>query len=248
MSYLEVKNISKKINSLQILKDISFSLDRGKVLVILGKSGAGKTTLLRNLNFLDFPDTGTIELDQELVYNYNGKTMNSKKLQERHKLVGMVFQNFNLFPHLSVIQNVTLAVELENKKKVKTFKQEYNGINKKEEVKKYNKQLEDETKEKAISLLDELGLIEKINSYPYQLSGGEQQRVSIARALILNPKILCFDEPTSALDPGLTGEVVKIINKLKTQKQTMIIITHELDFASQVADEIIHIEQGQIVK
>lgn len=248
MSYLEVKNVSKKINSLQILKDISFSLDKGKVLVILGKSGAGKTTLLRNLNFLDFPDTGTIELDQELVYNYNSKPMNSKELQERHKLVGMVFQNFNLFPHLSVIQNVTLAVDLENKKKVKTFKQKYEGINKKDEVKKYSKQLEDETKEKAISILDELGLIEKINSYPYQLSGGEQQRVSIARALILNPKILCFDEPTSALDPGLTGEVVKIINKLKTQKQTMIIITHELDFASQVADEIIHIEKGQIVK
>lgn len=248
MSYLEVKNVSKKINSLKILKDISFSLDKGKVLVILGKSGAGKTTLLRNLNFLDFPDTGTIELDQELVYNYNSKPMNSKELQERHKLVGMVFQNFNLFPHLSVIQNVTLAVDLENKKKVKTFKQKYEGINKKDEVKKYSKQLEDETKEKAISILYELGLIEKINSYPYQLSGGEQQRVSIARALILNPKILCFDEPTSALDPGLTGEVVKIINKLKTQKQTMIIITHELDFASQVADEIIHIEKGQIVK
>ena len=248
MSYLKVSNFTKYINKNKILDDISFELDKGKVLVLLGKSGAGKTTLLRNINFLDFPNEGTLELDGEILYKYNNQDISSKELQRRHKLIGLVFQNFNLFPHYSVIENVTLAVNIENKEKIKEFKNNYNGNNKKEDIKEFEKKLKDETNEQAIQLLSSLGLENKVNSYPYQLSGGEQQRVAIARALILNPKILCFDEPTSALDPALTGEVVKVINELKKQNHTMIIITHELDFANKVADKIIVIEKGRIIE
>ena len=245
MSYLKVTNIKKTIGNNNILKGISFDLDKGKVLVVLGKSGAGKTTLIRNLNFLDFPDQGTIELDGKIIYNSNDQPLSNKELQERHKLIGLVFQSFNLFPHLTVFQNVTIAKDLDNKEKVKIFKEKNKS---KVEHKKYYEELTKETNDEALKLLNELGLSDKANSYPFQLSGGEQQRVSIARALILNPKILCFDEPTSALDPALTGEVVKLINELKKQNHTMIIITHEMDFAYQVADKVIVIEKGEIIE
>ena len=248
MSYLKVSNFTKIINEKKILNDISFELEKGKVLVILGKSGAGKTTLLRNINFLDFPDIGTLELDGEILYNYINQDIDSKELQRVHKLIGLVFQSFNLFPHYSVIENVTLALKLENKEKIKEFKKKYNGNNKKQNVKEYINTLNEQTYKEALKVLGNLGLEDKINNYPYQLSGGEQQRVAIARALILNPKILCFDEPTSALDPGLTGEVVKVINELKKQNHTMMIITHELDFAYQVADKVIVIESGRIIE
>lgn len=245
MSYLKVTNIKKTIGNNNILKGISFDLDKGKVLVVLGKSGAGKTTLIRNLNFLDFPDQGTIELDGKIIYNSSDQPLSNKELQERHKLIGLVFQSFNLFPHLTVFQNVTIAKDLDNKEKVKIFKEKNKS---KVEQKKYYEELTKETNDEALKLLNELGLSDKANSYPFQLSGGEQQRVSIARALILNPKILCFDEPTSALDPALTGEVVKLINELKKQNHTMIIITHEMDFAYQVADKVIVIEKGKIIE
>ena len=245
MSYLKVTNIKKTIGNNNILKGISFDLDKGKVLVVLGKSGAGKTTLIRNLNFLDFPDQGTIELDGKIIYNSNDQPLSNKELQERHKLIGLLFQSFNLFPHLTVFQNVTIAKDLDNKEKVKIFKEKNKS---KVEQKKYYEELTKETNDEALKLLNELGLSDKANSYPFQLSGGEQQRVSIARALILNPKILCFDEPTSALDPALTGEVVKLINELKKQNHTMIIITHEMDFAYQVADKVIVIEKGEIIE
>ena len=245
MSYLKVTNIKKTISDNYILKGINFELEKGKVLVILGKSGAGKTTLLRNLNFLDFPDEGTIELDGKIIYNSNSEPLSNKELQKTHKLIGLVFQNFNLFPHLTVLKNCMLAEELEINDKLKQFKK--NNKSKKEQQAYYNN-LITEAQQKALLILDELGLSDKIDKYPYQLSGGEQQRVSIARALVLNPKILCFDEPTSALDPGLTGEVVKLINELKEQKLTMIIITQEMDFAYQVADKIIVIDKGQIIE
>ena len=245
MSYLKVTNIKKTMGNNNILKGISFDLDKGKVLVVLGKSGAGKTTLIRNLNFLDFPDQGTIELDGKIIYNSSDQPLSNKELQERHKLIGLVFQSFNLFPHLTVFQNVTIAKDLDNKEKVKIFKEKNKS---KVEQKKYYEDLTKETNDEALKLLNELGLSDKANSYPFQLSGGEQQRVSIARALILNPKILCFDEPTSALDPALTGEVVKLINELKKQNHTMIIITHEMDFAYQVADKVIVIEKGEIIE
>ena len=195
---------------------------------------------------LDFPDQGILELDKEILYNNNEVNISSSELQRRHKLIGLVFQNFNLFPHYNVLDNVTLAVNLENKAKAKELKK--NKTKKSSEIKEYISQLEEETKNKAIEILTELGLENKIDSYPYQLSGGEQQRVAIARSLILNPKVLCFDEPTSALDPALTGEVVKVINNLKKQNQTMIIITHEIDFANQVADKIIVIDKGKIIE
>ena len=246
MSYLKVSNIKKNLSNNQILNGISFSLEKGEVLVILGKSGAGKTTLIRNLNFLDFPDEGTIELDGKLVYNSSDKELKNDELQNRHKEIGLVFQSFNLFPHLNVLNNVTLALDIENKKKIKAFKKD--NKKSKESIKEYIKEITESTINNAKEILEELGLKDKIDSYPYQLSGGEQQRVAIARALILNPKVLCFDEPTSALDPALTGEVIKVINKLKQQKHTMIIITHEMDFAYKVADRIIVIEKGKIIK
>ena len=245
MGYFKVTNIKKTIGENNILKGINFELEKGKVLVILGKSGAGKTTLLRNINFLDFPDEGTIELDGKILYNSNAPALTNDQLQETHKLIGYVFQNFNLFPHLNVIQNLLLAKELENKNKLKRFKK--SNKNKKDQEKYFN-DLMNEDKETALEILEELGLSDKVNSYPYQLSGGEQQRVSIARALVLKPKILCFDEPTSALDPALTGEVVKLINELKKQNLTMIIITHEMDFAYTVADKVIVIEKGEIIE
>ena len=248
MSYLKVTNFSKTINQNKILNNVSFDLDKGQALVILGKSGAGKTTLIRNINLLDYPDTGILELDGEMLYNYKEGTIPQKELQKRHKLIGMVFQSFNLFPHYNVLQNVCLAVELENKEKVKKLKKEYKGVNKKEFIKNASIELKKETTTKALEIINNLGLSEKINSYPYQLSGGEQQRVAIARALILNPKILCFDEPTSALDPLLKNEVIKVINELKQQNHTMIIITHDIDFANIIADKIIEMENGEIIK
>ena len=245
MSYLKVSNIKKTISNNNILKGISFELEKGKVLVILGKSGAGKTTLLRNLNFLDFPDEGSIELDGKILYNSNSKPLSNKELQETHKLLGLVFQNFNLFPHLTVFKNCMLAEEIEIKNKLKLFKKD----NKNKVARdKYYSTLTSEAKSKILMILEGLGLSDKADKYPYQLSGGEQQRVAIARALALNPKILCFDEPTSALDVALTGEVVKLIKELKEKKLTMIIITHEIDFAYQVADKIIVIDKGKIIE
>ena len=242
MSYFKVKNIKKTIGKNEILKGISFDLEKGQVLVVLGKSGAGKTTLIRTLNFLEFPDEGILELDGKIVYNCDDNKLSNKELLDRHKLMGLVFQGFNLFPHMNVLENVTVAKELESKKEIKNLKKSS------KEEKQLLSEMKATIKQEALNILNELGLSDKINNYPYQLSGGEQQRVAIARALILKPKILCFDEPTSALDPGLTGEVVKVINELKKQKQTMIIITHEMDFAYQVADKIIVMEQGTIIE
>ena len=242
MSYFKVENIKKTIGKNEILKGISFDLEKGQVLVVLGKSGAGKTTLIRTLNFLEFPDEGILELDGKIVYNCDDNKLSNKELLDRHKLMGLVFQGFNLFPHMNVLENVTVAKELEFKKEIKNLKKSS------KEEKQLLSEMKATIKQEALNILNELGLSDKINNYPYQLSGGEQQRVAIARALILKPKILCFDEPTSALDPGLTGEVVKVINELKKQKQTMIIITHEMDFAYQVADKIIVMEQGTIIE
>ena len=184
----------------------------------------------------------------DLYENEREENISSKELQRRHKLVGLVFQNFNLFPHFNVLKNVTLAVNIENKKKIKEFKKTYKGKDKKLKLMEYEKELFDACKTEAINILSNLGLENKINNYPYQLSGGEQQRVAISRALILKPKLLCFDEPTSALDPGLTGEVVNVIKKLKEQNITMLIVTHELDFALSVADKIIVMEKGKIIE
>ena len=217
MPILEVKNLKKNFGVNQVLKDVSFSLEEGQVLAIIGSSGSGKTTLLRCLNFLETPDSGEICV--------NGKQLLSESEEEtrQNRLhFGLVFQNFNLFPQYTVFQNVTLAPTLLNVDKPEVIQ------------------------EKAHQLIARVGLSQKENSYPYQLSGGQQQRVAIARALAMNPQVLCFDEPTSALDPELTGEVLRVIRELKNTHSTMIVVTHEMEFAKSVADVVIYMADGVI--
>ena len=217
MAILEVKNLRKAFDSVQVLKDVSFSLEEGQVLAFIGSSGSGKTTLLRCLNFLETPDSGEIFVQGKQLLSESEEEIRQNRLH-----FGLVFQNFNLFPQYTVFQNVTLAPTLLN-------------IDKPEAI-----------KEKAHQLIARVGLSQKENSYPYQLSGGQQQRVAIARALAMNPQVLCFDEPTSALDPELTGEVLRVIRELKNTHSTMIVVTHEMEFAKSVADVIIYMADGVI--
>ena len=230
MSLLEVKNIHKNFGKTQVLKGISFSLEKNEVISILGSSGSGKTTLLRCLNFLETPDKGSISIAGKEIFNADDKVKKSdKQIRQNHLHFGLVFQSFNLFPQYTVMKNLTIASELLAKKdKTGVTKEQINA--------------------RAMELLKEVGLTEKANSYPCELSGGQQQRVAIARALSLNPDVLCFDEPTSALDPELTGEVLKVIRGLAQRKTTMIIVTHEMAFARDVADRIIFMDDGLIVE
>lgn len=225
MAVLEVKNIKKRFGKTEVLKGINFSLNKGDVLAIIGSSGSGKTTLLRCLNFLETPDEGIISVDDKVLFDgANKATLKEKVIRQNRLHFGLVFQNFNLFPQYTVLENVSLAPTL-----MKTASKE-------------------EIKEKALSLIERVGLSEKIDSYPCQLSGGQQQRVAIARALAMNPEILCFDEPTSALDPELTGEVLKVIKSLKSGDSTMIVVTHEMEFAKNVADKVIFMADGVIAE
>ena len=217
MPILEVKNLKKNFGTNQVLKDVSFSLEEGQVLAIIGSSGSGKTTLLRCLNFLESPDSGEIYVNGKQLLSQSEEEIRQNRLH-----FGLVFQNFNLFPQYTVFQNVTLAPTLLNVDKP------------------------DAIKEKAHQLIARVGLSQKENSYPYQLSGGQQQRVAIARALAMNPQVLCFDEPTSALDPELTGEVLRVIRELKNTHSTMIVVTHEMEFAKSVADVVIYMADGVI--
>lgn len=228
MSLLEVKNIHKNFGKTQVLKGISFSLEKNEVISILGSSGSGKTTLLRCLNFLETPDKGSISIAGKEIFNADDKVKKSdKQVRQNHLHFGLVFQSFNLFPQYTVMKNLTIASELLAKKdKTGVTKEQINA--------------------RAMELLKEVGLTEKANSYPCELSGGQQQRVAIARALSLNPDVLCFDEPTSALDPELTGEVLRVIRELKNTDTTMIIVTHELGFARNVSDRIIFMADGVI--
>ena len=228
MSLLEVKNIHKNFGKTQVLKGISFSLEKSEVISILGSSGSGKTTLLRCLNFLETPDKGSISIAGKEIFNADDKVKKSdKQIRQNHLHFGLVFQSFNLFPQYTVMKNLTIASELLAKKdKTGVTKEQINA--------------------RAMELLKEVGLTEKANSYPCELSGGQQQRVAIARALSLNPDVLCFDEPTSALDPELTGEVLRVIRELKNTDTTMIIVTHELGFARNVSDRIIFMADGVI--
>ena len=201
MSLLEIKNVKKNFGGVEVLKDISLKVDKGEVLGIIGPSGSGKSTLLRCATGLETPDDGEI--------NYDGT-------------FGLVFQNFNLFPHYSVMKNITDApLRVQKRKKEEVYKE-------------------------ARELLAKMGLSDKENAYPYQLSGGQQQRVSIARALAMNPDILFFDEPTSALDPELTGEILKVIKDLAAEHMTMVIVTHEMNFAKNVSDHVIFMDNGYI--
>ncbi len=223
MAFLEIKNIKKSFGKYEVLKDISFSLEKGEVLSIIGSSGSGKTTLLRCINFLEFSEEGTISVDGEVIYDGGSlHKYSDAEIRENRLHFGMVFQSFNLFPQYTVLENVTLAPKLLKR-----------GTN-------------EEIEENAKRLIEKVGLTEKLNFYPCQLSGGQQQRVAIARALAMNPQILCFDEPTSALDPELTGEVLKVIKGLKGKDSTMIIVTHEMDFAKNVSDKVIFMADGVI--
>ena len=221
MALLEVKNRQKSFGGTTVLKDASFSLEKGQVLAIIGSSGSGKTTLLRCLNFLEKPDSGDICIEGKSLLE---GMQTESRIRENRLHFGLVFQNFNLFPQYSVLKNVTLAPDLQRPdKKI-------------------------ENKENALALLEQVGLSQKVDAYPYQLSGGQQQRVAIARALALQPKVLCFDEPTSALDPELTGEVLRVIKGLKSENITMIVVTHEMAFAKSVADVVLYMADGEIVE
>ena len=237
MALLEVKNITKRFGKTEVLKGIDFSLKKGQVLSIIGSSGSGKTTLLRCLNFLETPDTGVISVDESSIFDAaEHKKKSAAEIRESRLRFGLVFQSFNLFPQYSVMENLTLAPKLRAAEDAKQNKLSHADL----------KQKYMEIEENALSLLDAVGLSEKKDSYPCQLSGGQQQRVSIARALAMKPDILCFDEPTSALDPELTGEVLKVIKSLRDEGRTMIVVTHEMDFARQVSDYIIFMANGII--
>lgn len=223
MPVLEIKNIKKSFGKTEVLKGISFSLNKGEVLSIIGSSGSGKTTLLRCLNFLEFADSGTISVNGETIFDgENAKKLTDSEIRQNRLHFGLVFQSFNLFPQYSVLKNVMLAPTL------------------------LKRGTAEEIESKARALIDRVGLTEKSANYPCQLSGGQQQRVAIARALALEPDILCFDEPTSALDPELTGEVLKVIKGLKNTDSTMIVVTHEMEFAKNVSDKVLFMADGVV--
>lgn len=235
MAILEVKNIEKHFGNTKVLKDINFSLEEGNALAIIGSSGSGKTTLLRCLNFLEKPDQGMISVKGNVIYDASRPVkMSERELRKKRLCFGMVFQAFHLFPQYTALENVVLAEKL--------LAQE------REDYKQNRKQILAEIEVHGKALLDQMGLADRAGHYPHQLSGGQQQRVAIARALALKPDILCFDEPTSALDPELTGEVLKVIRSLAEQRTTMIIVTHEMAFARDVADQIIFMDEGYIVE
>ena len=235
MAILEVQNIGKRFGVAAVLNDISFSLEEGRVLAVIGSSGSGKTTLLRCLNFLERPDAGRIIVRGETLYNSADKSSYTEQsIREKRLHFGLVFQAFYLFPQYTAFQNIVLARELAAKKLP--------------DYQKNRKNILLEIHRDGMQLMEQIGLSAKKDFYPYQLSGGQQQRVAIARALALKPDILCFDEPTSALDPELTGEVLKVIRSLAEKNTTMIIVTHEMQFARQVADMILFIDEGAVVE
>ncbi len=235
MAILEVHNNEKHFGATRVLEDISFSLEEGQALAIIGSSGSGKTTLLRCLNFLETPDQGKIVIKGDTLFDAaDPSTQKEGEIRKKRLHFGMVFQSFNLFPQYTALQNVTLASQLLAKERP--------------DFKSRKKEIYAEIEAHGRELLAQMGLAERANHYPHQLSGGQQQRVAIARALALKPDILCFDEPTSALDPELTGEVLKVIRSLADQKTTMIIVTHEMAFARDVADQIIFMDGGVIVE
>mgnify|MGYP000675903309 CR=1 FL=1 len=235
MSYLSVAHLEKSFGSTRVLRDVSFDLPEGETLSVIGSSGSGKTTLLRCLNFLEKPEQGTISVAGNLIFDAaDPATQRESEVRKKRLHFGLVFQSFNLFPQYTALKNVTLAREL--------LAQEQ------PDFKQNKKQILEEIQADGRELLAKMGLSERANHYPSQLSGGQQQRVAIARALALHPDILCFDEPTSALDPELTGEVLRVIRELAEQRTTMIIVTHEMAFARDVADQVIFMDGGVIVE
>lgn len=254
MAFLEVRDMWKNFGGTEVLKGVSFSLEKGKVLAVIGSSGNGKTTLLRCLNGLEEADGGSVTVDG-VTANYGATTeenaVNGGKKPKKKKRAAengagaenrdftLVFQNFQLFPQYTAKRNVSLAADLSELRALKTEKLP------RKEKSALKKQIREKNDENARRLLEKVGLAEKSAAYPCELSGGQQQRVAIARALALQPKILCFDEPTSALDPHLTGEISALINELKAEGRTMIVVTHEMEFARSVADEILFLHEGK---
>ncbi len=235
MAILEVKNLYKSFGKTEVLKGVDFSMEEGEILAILGSSGSGKTTLLRCINFLETASKGQIFVDGKCIFNSNAaEKPTPKQIRERQLNFGLVFQSFNLFPQYTALENVMLAPKLLAKERP--------------DFKANKKQIFDDIERDALGLLERVGLKDKTGNYPCQLSGGQQQRVSIARAMALNPRILFFDEPTSALDPELTGEILKVIKDLASKHMTMVIVTHEIEFAKNVADKIIFMDGGVIAE
>ncbi|MGI6175351.1 MAG: amino acid ABC transporter ATP-binding protein [Christensenellales bacterium] len=235
MAILEVKKLAKQFGTLEVLRYISFSLEKGQSLAIIGSSGSGKTTLLRCLNFLEQPDDGFIAVNGNVLFDSESRsTYSDQEIRKKRLHFGLVFQSFNLFPQYTAIENIILAKKLLAKERP--------------DYKQNKKAILDEIREYGVYLLDQVGLSQKQDAYPHQLSGGQQQRVAIARALALNPDILCFDEPTSALDPELTSEVLRVIHELAQKNTTMIIVTHEMQFARDVADQVMFIDEGVVVE
>ena len=235
MTILEVESITKRFGTAEVLSDVSFTLDEGESLAIIGASGSGKTTLLRCLNFLERPDYGRILLRGNVLYDakmhdkYDDRSIREKRLH-----FGFVFQSFNLFPQYTALQNVVLAREL--------------AATKQPDYRKNRKTIQSSIRKEGLEILEQIGLASKRDFYPHELSGGQQQRVAIARALAMGPDILCFDEPTSALDPELTGEVLKVIRSLAEEKTTMLIVTHEMQFAREVADTVLYMDEGNVIE
>ena len=235
MPVLEVHNIEKHFGATRVLEDITFSLEEGQALAIIGSSGSGKTTLLRCLNFQERPDQGRICVQGETLFDAaDPATQREDEVRRKRLHFGLVFQSFNLFPQYTALENVTLARQLLAKEDP--------------QFKGNKKRILEEIDAQGRALLEQMGLADRAGHYPHQLSGGQQQRVAIARALALSPDILCFDEPTSALDPELTGEVLKVIRTLAQRRTTMVIVTHEMAFARDVADQVIFMDGGVIVE
>ena len=226
MSYLSVAHLEKSFGSTRVLRDVSFDLPEGETLSVIGSSGSGKTTLLRCLNFLERPDAGVISLRDQTLLDGSRPPLRERELREKRLHFGLVFQDFNLFPQYTALENVTLARRLA----------------------KLPGESEADIRDRGLALLEQMGLSDRAGHYPHQLSGGQQQRVAIARALAMKPDILCFDEPTSALDPELTGEVLRVIRQLADRRTTMIVVTHEMAFARDVADRLIFMDGGVIVE
>ncbi|MBA2874774.1 amino acid ABC transporter ATP-binding protein [Thermaerobacillus caldiproteolyticus] len=219
---ISVQGLYKQFGDVEVLKGIDLTVDKGKVIVIIGPSGSGKTTFLRCLNVLEIPTKGKISIgDRQLDFSQN---MTKRDIHEFRRLTGMVFQNYNLFPHMTALENV-----MEGPVTVK-------------------REAKEQARQKAMALLTKVGLADKAHHYPFQLSGGQQQRVGIARALAMEPEVMLFDEPTSALDPELVGEVLKVMKDLANEGMTMVIVTHEMRFAKEVADEVIFMDGGFIVE
>ena len=235
MAILEVKNLHKSFGKTEVLKGINFELEEGQVMSIIGSSGSGKTTLLRCVTQLETADMGFISVDGSTIFDSkSSKKLTADERMKNQLKTGLVFQSFNLFPQYNVLENVTLAMKLQAKRRA--------------DYKENKRKIMAEIDAKAKSLIAKMGLSDKLNSYPCQLSGGQQQRVSIVRAMALEPSILFFDEPTSALDPELTGEVLKVIRELADENMTMVIVTHEMDFAREVSDKIIFMDNGVIAE